>query len=97
MTVYQNMAFGPGEHRHAKGRDREKVGDAAKLLRLDALLERKPTQLSADSASASPSGARSCASRRSSCSTSRCPNLDAELRVSMRSEITACIAVSARR
>ena len=41
----------------------------------------------AASASASPWAAPSCATRRCSCSTSRCRNLDAKLRVQMRSEI----------
>ena len=41
----------------------------------------------AASASASRWAARSCATRRCSCSTSRCRNLDAKLRVQMRTEI----------
>ena len=74
MTVYQNMAFGLENMRHAAGRDRRARCDgAARMLQLDTLLAAASRRSSpAASASASRSAARSCASRRSSCSTSRC-------------------------
>jgi multiple sugar transport system ATP-binding protein len=49
------------------------VMHAAKILHIEHLLQRKPKDLSAASASVWPSAAPSCASPRSSCSTSRCP------------------------
>lgn len=73
MTVYANMAFGLENARVPRADIREKVRQAAALLRLDQLLERKPTQLSGDSASAWRSAARSCAIPRYSCSTNPCP------------------------
>jgi len=46
MTVYQNMAFGLENIGTPKAEVERRVGDAARLLRLDPLLQRKPTQLS---------------------------------------------------
>src|SRR5438045_4415209 len=46
MTVYQNMAFGLENVRTPKAEIQSKIGDAAKMLQLDKLLERRPTQLS---------------------------------------------------
>jgi ABC-type sugar transport system ATPase subunit len=46
MTVYQNMAFGLENIRTPRVQIDAKVQAAAKLLRLEALLERRPTQLS---------------------------------------------------
>ncbi len=46
MTVYQNMAFGLENIGTPREAVQAKVDGAAKLLQLDALLQRKPTQLS---------------------------------------------------
>ena len=46
MTVYQNMAFGLENIGTSREAVQAKVDGAAKLLQLDALLQRKPTQLS---------------------------------------------------
>jgi multiple sugar transport system ATP-binding protein len=46
MTVYQNMAFGLENIGTPKPEIEKRVNEAAKLLRLDQLLQRKPTQLS---------------------------------------------------
>src|SRR5262249_61669131 len=46
MTVYQNMAFGLENIGTPRAEIEAKVRAAAKLLQLDALLERRPTQLS---------------------------------------------------
>jgi multiple sugar transport system ATP-binding protein len=46
MTVQQNMAFGLENIGTPKGEIARRVNDAAVLLRLDALMQRKPTQLS---------------------------------------------------
>jgi multiple sugar transport system ATP-binding protein len=46
MTVYDNMAFGLKLHRVKKDEIRSRVVSAAKMLELDDLLKRKPSQLS---------------------------------------------------
>ena len=72
--------------------DKEEIAEARRQRRRDPRPRALPQALSraicrAASASASPWAAPSCATRRCSCSTSRCRNLDAKLRVQMRSEI----------
>src|SRR5258706_7056027 len=46
MTVYQNLAFGLENLRTPRAKVDEKVREAAQMLRLDQLLERRPRQLS---------------------------------------------------
>src|SRR6266550_1669169 len=46
MTVYDNMAFGLKLHGLKKAEIRPRVQSAAKMLELDELLKRKPSQLS---------------------------------------------------
>ena len=46
MTVFENMAFGLRERREPKDKIVEKVEEAAKVLQISHLLERKPKQLS---------------------------------------------------
>src|SRR5437660_10712904 len=46
MTVYQNMAFGLENTGTPKAEIERKIGSAAKMLQLDQLLQRRPTQLS---------------------------------------------------
>ena len=46
MTVYENMAFGLKLARADKAETRRKVGEAARILQLEPLLERKPKELS---------------------------------------------------
>ena len=70
MSVYDNMAFGLKLRNFSKEDIDYRVKEAAKILGLEEYLERRPKQLSA-SASASPSAARSCASRRRFFSTNR--------------------------
>jgi ABC-type sugar transport system ATPase subunit len=72
MTVYENMSFGLRLKRYPKDEIARRVQEAARILDITELLERKRDSSPAASASASPWGARSCAIRRSSCSTSRC-------------------------
>jgi len=88
MTVYQNMAFGLENIGTPKGEIEKKVGDAAKLLRLDALLERKPTQLSGGQRQRVAIGRAIVREPKIFLFDEPLSNLDAELRVSMRSEIT---------
>ncbi len=65
----------------------KRIEEVAGILGMTELLDRKPASFRAASASASPSGAPWCATRPCSCSTSRCRNLDAQLRTQMRLEI----------
>jgi multiple sugar transport system ATP-binding protein len=88
MTVFQNMAFGLENQGVAKDAVRQKVGEAAKLLRLEALLERKPTQLSGGQRQRVAIGRAIVREPKIFLFDEPLSNLDAELRVSMRSEIT---------
>jgi ABC-type sugar transport system ATPase subunit len=71
MSVRKNLAFGLTMRKLPKADIERRVSEAAELLEIGPLLERKPRELSAGSASASRSAARSCATRRSSSWTSR--------------------------
>jgi multiple sugar transport system ATP-binding protein len=72
MTVRENLSFGLENMRMKKDEIAKRVDHAAKLLQIDALLERKPASSPAASASGWRSAGRSRATRRSSSSTSRC-------------------------
>src|ERR1700688_4308850 len=88
MTVYQNLAFGLENLRAPRAEIETKVQAAARMLKLDTLLDRRPTQLSGG--------------QRQRVAIGRCivrdptiflfdeplSNLDAELRVQMRTEIS---------
>jgi multiple sugar transport system ATP-binding protein len=73
MSLYDNMAFGLKLAKVPKAEIDREVQNAAKLLHIEHLLQRKPKDLSGGQRQRVAIGARSCASRRSSCSTSRCP------------------------
>ena len=88
MTVYQNMAFGLENTGVAKDVIKTKVDAAAKLLRLDALLDRKPTQLSGGQRQRVAIGRSIVREPKIFLFDEPLSNLDAELRVSMRGEIT---------
>ena len=89
MTVYQNMAFGLENIGTAKAEVERRVGDAAKLLRLDQLLQRKPTQLSGGQRQRVAIGRSIVREPKIFLFDEPLSNLDAELRVSMRGEISA--------
>ncbi len=89
MTVYQNMAFGLENVGTPRATIEAKVREAAKLLRLDALLERRPTQLSGGQRQRVAIGRAIVREPRIFLFDEPLSNLDAELRVSMRTEITA--------
>ena len=89
MTVAQNMAFGLENIATPKAEIARKVGDAAKLLQLDALLQRKPTQLSGGQRQRVAIGRAIVREPRIFLFDEPLSNLDAELRVTMRAEITA--------
>jgi multiple sugar transport system ATP-binding protein len=89
MTVGQNMAFGLENIGTAKAEIEKRVGEAAKLLRLDQLLQRKPTQLSGGQRQRVAIGRSIVREPKIFLFDEPLSNLDAELRVSMRGEISA--------
>jgi multiple sugar transport system ATP-binding protein len=89
MTVYQNMAFGLENIGTPKAEVERRVGEAAKLLRLDQLLQRRPTQLSGGQRQRVAIGRSIVREPKIFLFDEPLSNLDAELRVSMRGEIAA--------
>ena len=90
MTVYQNLAFGLENLRTPRARDRRpRCEAAAKMLQLDALLERRPTQLSGGQRQRVAIGRAIVREPTIFLFDEPLSNLDAELRVQMRAEITA--------
>jgi multiple sugar transport system ATP-binding protein len=89
MTVHQNMAFGLENIGTAKDEIARRVNDAARLLRLDTLLQRKPTQLSGGQRQRVAIGRSIVREPKIFLFDEPLSNLDAELRVSMRGEIIA--------
>jgi ABC-type sugar transport system ATPase subunit len=87
MSVYDNMAFGLENAGMAKDAVRTKVTEAAALLRLDSLLERKPTQLSGGQRQRVAIGRAIVREPKLFLFDEPLSNLDAELRVSMRAEL----------
>jgi len=88
MTVYQNMAFGLENIRTPRAQIEGKVQAAAKLLHLDALLDRRPTQLSGGQRQRVAIGRAIVREPKIFLFDEPLSNLDAELRVEMRTEIT---------
>jgi multiple sugar transport system ATP-binding protein len=89
MTVYQNLAFGLENLRTPRATIDAKVREAAELLRLEALLERRPTQLSGGQRQRVAIGRAIVRDPTIFLFDEPLSNLDAELRVQMRAEITA--------
>ena len=89
MTVYQNLAFALENLGTPRAEIDAKVQAAAKMLRLDALLERRPTQLSGGQRQRVAIGRAIVRNPTIFLFDEPLSNLDAELRVQMRSEITA--------
>jgi len=87
MSVYDNMAFGLENLNVPKAVIAQKVQAAATLLKLDALLQRKPTQLSGGQRQRVAIGRSIVREPKLFLFDEPLSNLDAELRVSMRSEI----------
>jgi multiple sugar transport system ATP-binding protein len=88
MTVYQNLAFGLENLRMPRATIDAKVRAAAQMLRLEALLERRPTQLSGGQRQRVAIGRAIVRDPTIFLFDEPLSNLDAELRVQMRSEIT---------
>jgi multiple sugar transport system ATP-binding protein len=89
MTIRQNMAFGLENIGTPRETIAMKVRDAARLLQLDALLDRRPTQLSGGQRQRVAIGRAIVREPRIFLFDEPLSNLDAELRVSMRTEITS--------
>lgn len=87
MSVYDNMAFGLENLGVPKAQIATKVNGAATMLRLDTLLERKPTQLSGGQRQRVAIGRAIVREPKLFLFDEPLSNLDAELRVSMRAEI----------
>jgi ABC-type sugar transport system ATPase subunit len=88
MSVYANMAFGLENVKTPKPEIEAKVRDAAALLKLDALLERRPTQLSGGQRQRVAIGRAIVRNPKIFLFDEPLSNLDAELRVSMRAELS---------
>ena len=89
MTVYQNMAFALENIGTPRAQIEAKVQGAAKLLQLDPLLQRRPTQLSGGQRQRVAIGRAIVREPSIFLFDEPLSNLDAELRVQMRTEITA--------
>jgi ABC-type sugar transport system ATPase subunit len=87
MTVYDNMAFGLENAKVPKDEIDRKVQEAAVMLRLDPLLQRRPTQLSGGQRQRVAIGRAIVRNPKIFLFDEPLSNLDAELRVSMRSEL----------
>ena len=87
MTVYDNMAFGLENARTPRPEIDRKVREAAAMLRLDELLQRRPTQLSGGQLQRAAIGRAIVRNPKIFLFDEPLSNLDAELRVSMRAEL----------
>ncbi len=89
MTVYQNLAFGLENAGTPRAEIDAKVDDAARMLQLDALLARRPAQLSGGQRQRVAIGRAIVRNPKVFLFDEPLSNLDAELRVQMRAELTA--------
>ena len=87
MTVYDNMAFGLKLRKVPKAEIKEKVTEAAKILDLDKLLDRKPKALSGGQRQRVAMGRAIVRHPKVFLMDEPLSNLDAKLRVQMRIEI----------
>jgi ABC-type sugar transport system ATPase subunit len=87
MTVRENMSFGLKNLKHSKDDIASRVGAAATLLKLDALLDRLPSQLSGGQRQRVAIGRAIVREPKIFLFDEPLSNLDAELRVQMRREL----------
>lgn len=88
MSVYDNMAFGLKMRKFPKDEMERRVRDAARILDLDALLDRKPRQLSGGQRQRVALGRAIVRDPKVFLMDEPLSNLDAKLRVQMRAEIS---------
>jgi multiple sugar transport system ATP-binding protein len=89
MTVAQNIAFSLRLARKSKQEIRQRVGETARLLGLDELLDRRPKQLSGGQRQRVAMGRAIIRQPQAFLMDEPLSNLDAQLRVQMRGEIEA--------
>ncbi len=89
MTVYDNMAFGLKLRKVPKAEIEKKVHEAARILDLEKLLDRKPKALSGGQRQRVAMGRAIVRNPKVFLMDEPLSNLDAKLRVQMRSEISA--------
>ena len=87
MTVFENIAFGPRVRKIPEAEIKRLVGEAAKMLGLEELLERKPAALSGGQRQRVALGRAVVREPSVFLFDEPLSNLDAELRVQMRAEI----------
>ncbi|MFN3526720.1 MAG: ABC transporter ATP-binding protein, partial [Paracoccus sp. (in: a-proteobacteria)] len=87
MTVAQNMGFGLRMNGHPKAQIAGKVAEAARILKLEPLLDRKPANLSGGQRQRVAIGRAIVRGPKVFLFDEPLSNLDAELRVEMRAEI----------
>lgn len=88
MTVAQNLGFGLKLQKEARGEIRRRVAEAGKLLQLEDLLERKPKALSGGQRQRVAIGRAIVREPKAFLMDEPLSNLDAKLRVEMRSELS---------
>ena len=87
MSVYNNMAYGLRNRRMAEGEIKTRVEEAARILELGAMLERKPRQLSGGQRQRVAMGRAIVRQPKVFLFDEPLSNLDAKLRIAMRVEI----------
>jgi ABC-type sugar transport system ATPase subunit len=89
MSVRQNLAFGLENTRIPRAEIEQRIGDAARMLEIDALLDRRPGQLSGGQRQRVAIGRAIVRRPGIFLLDEPLSNLDAELRVTMRAELAA--------